>query len=203
MPLGDFDNPGTFKTIQMPNHIVFIYCLRIWHIYFGDIWQELWFILCPRNFPSPIMLYQTASLVSHWGRVTHICVSKLTIMASDNGLSPGRRQAIIWTNAGILLIGPLGTNFNEISIKIHIFFCKKIHLKMSSGKWRPFCLGLNVLYALSPGHVAYTAVWGLLVAVFLHSLQQVLRPGPLFTKMTPSYQYRDSHYKPETVVRPS
>ena len=28
-------------------------------------------------------------------------------------------------------------------------------------------------------------------------------PGPLFTKKTPSYQYRDSHYKPETVARPS
>ena len=28
-------------------------------------------------------------------------------------------------------------------------------------------------------------------------------PGLLFTKKTPSYQYRDSHYKPETVVRPS
>ena len=50
--------------------------------------------------------------LTHWGRETHICVGKLTIIASDNGLSPGRRQAIIWTNAGILLIGPLGTNFN-------------------------------------------------------------------------------------------
>ena len=30
-----------------------------------------------------------------------------------------------------------------------------------------------------------------------------LNPAPLFTKKTPSYQYRDSHYKPETVVRPS
>ena len=47
--------------------------------------------------------------LTHWGRVTHICVRKLTIIGSDNGLSPGRRQAIIWTNAGILLIGPLGT----------------------------------------------------------------------------------------------
>ena len=75
----------------------------------------------------------------------HICVGKLTIIGSDNGLSPGRRQAIIWTNAGILLIGPLGTNFNEIFIEIHTFSFKKIHLKMSSGKWRPFCLGLNVL----------------------------------------------------------
>ena len=41
-----------------------------------------------------------------------ICVGKLTIIGSDNGLLPGRRQAIIWTNDGILLIPPLGTNFS-------------------------------------------------------------------------------------------
>ena len=46
--------------------------------------------------------------LNHWGRVTHICVGKLPIIASDNGLSPGRLQAIIWANIGILLIGPLG-----------------------------------------------------------------------------------------------
>ena len=57
--------------------------------------------------------------------MTHICVSKLTIIGSDNGLSPGRRQAIIWTNAGILLIGPLETNFIEISIAIQTFAIKK------------------------------------------------------------------------------
>ena len=56
--------------------------------------------------------------LTHWGRVTHICVGKLTIIASDNSLAPGRRQAIIWTNAEILLIGPLGTNFSEILIEI-------------------------------------------------------------------------------------
>ena len=84
-------------------------------------------------------------LLTHWGRVTHICVSKLNIIGSDNGLSPGRRQAIIWTNAGILLIGPLGTSFHEISIDIPIFSFKKMHLKMLSGKWRPFCPGPNVL----------------------------------------------------------
>ena len=77
--------------------------------------------------------------------MTHICVSKLTIIASDNGLSPGRRQAIIRTNAGILLIEPLWKNFSEISIEIHTFSFKEMHLKMSSGKWRPFCLGLNLL----------------------------------------------------------
>ena len=75
----------------------------------------------------------------------HISVSNLTIIVSDNGLSPSRRQTIIWTNAGILLIGPLGTNFSEILIVIHTFSFKKMHLKMSSAKWRPFRLGLNVL----------------------------------------------------------
>ena len=77
--------------------------------------------------------------------MTHICVGNLTIIGSDNGLSPGRRQAIIWTNAGILLIGPLGTNFNEILIEIPTFSLKKMRLNVSSVKWRPFCLGLNVL----------------------------------------------------------
>ena len=57
--------------------------------------------------------------------MTHICVSKLTIIGSDNGLSPDRRQAIIWTNAEILLIGPLGTNFSEILIEIITFSFKK------------------------------------------------------------------------------
>ena len=83
--------------------------------------------------------------LTHWGRVTHKCVGKLTIIGSDNGLSPERRQAIIWTNAGILLIGPLGTNFIEILIEIHTFSLKKMHLKMSFGKWWLFCLGPNVL----------------------------------------------------------
>ena len=77
--------------------------------------------------------------------MTHICVDKLTIIGSDNGLSPERHQAIIWTNAGILLIGPLGTNFSEILIEILTFWFKKMRLKVSSAKWRPFCLGLNVL----------------------------------------------------------
>ena len=84
-----------------------------------------------------------AELLTHWGPVTHICIGKLTIIGSDNGLSSWRRQAIIWSNAGILLIGPLGTNFNFL-IEIDTFSFKKMHLK-SSAKWRPFCLGLNVL----------------------------------------------------------
>ena len=82
--------------------------------------------------------------LTHWGRVTHICVSNLTIISSD-GLLPGRRQAIIWSNAGILLIRSLGTNFSEILSKIHTFSFKKMHFIMSSAKWRQVCLSLNVL----------------------------------------------------------
>ena len=77
--------------------------------------------------------------------MTHICVSKLTIIGSDNGLSPSRRQAIIWTNAEMLSIGPLGTKFSEILIEIHTLSFKKMHLKMSSAKWRLYRLGLNEL----------------------------------------------------------
>ena len=66
----------------------------------------------------------------------HRYVSKLSTIDSDNGLSPGRRQAIIWTNAGILLIRTLGTNFSEILSEIHTFSFKKMHLKISSAKWQ-------------------------------------------------------------------
>ena len=106
------------------------------------------------------LLIDPPLLLTHWGRVTHICVGKLTIIGSDNGLSPGRRQAIIWTNAGILLIGPLGTNFSEIWIGIQTFSLKKILLKMSSANWRLFCFGLNVLNALLHRCcTAHAAVW--------------------------------------------
>ena len=88
--------------------------------------------------------------------MTHICVAKLTNIGSDNGLSPGRRQAIIWTNAGLLLIEPLGTNFSEILIEILTFSFKKMRLKVPSAKRWPFCLGLNGLtylwFALCTNH---------------------------------------------------
>ena len=154
-------------------------------------------------------------MLTHWGRVTHICISKLTTIGSDKDLSPGRRQVIIWTmmtssngnifrvtghlcgeftgprwsprtkandggalmfslicvwingwvnnreagdlrryrahydvivmNAGLLSIGTLRTNFSEILSEIYTFSFKKMHLKMSSAKWRSLCFSLNVL----------------------------------------------------------
>ena len=74
--------------------------------------------------------------------MTHIRINKLTITGSDNALSPGQRQAINWTNAGILLIGHLRPNSMKSSSKfIHFHSRKSIwtHCQL------PFCLGLNVL----------------------------------------------------------
>ena len=103
------------------------------------------FILCTIQKPNSYVKGIGTKCLTHWGWVMHICVSKLTITGSDNDLSSGRCQAIIWTNAVILWIGPLGTKFCKILIEIHIFSFKKMHLKMLPAKWRSFGLSLNVL----------------------------------------------------------
>ena len=77
--------------------------------------------------------------------MTHKYVSRLTTIGSDNFLSPGRCPAIIWANAGILLIGSSGTNFNEILSEILIFSYKILCLNVSSAKWRPFILWFHSL----------------------------------------------------------
>ena len=125
-------------------------------LYIGTKFREIWFSIQFFFIAAKKMHLKISSakcvpfclrdaVLTHWGRVTHICVNKLTIIDSDNGLSPDRRQASIWTNAGILLIEPLGANFSEILIKILTFSFKKMLFKVSSAKRRPFCLGLNGL----------------------------------------------------------
>ena len=55
------------------------------------------------------------------------------------------------TSAGLLSIGHLGTNFSGILINIPNCSLTKMHMKMSSAKWRPFCLRgheLNTEYTL-------------------------------------------------------
>ena len=123
------------------------------------------------NFHQNHMLSLDHCELTHWGRVTHICVSKLNTIASDNGLSPNRRQAIIWINAEILLIVPLGTNFSEILIEILTFSFKKMHLKRSSAKRRPFCLGLN---ELSQPWLKLTYCWVFFWQFLCHCLQWLL-----------------------------
>ena len=120
----------------------------------------MWWVRCTRylltdNFPISSKLwssyFQSTEGISvvlgltYWGRLTHICISKLTIIGSDNGLSSDRHQAIIWTNTGIWLIRTIGTNFSDILNEIHTFSFTKMYLTMSYEKWRPFCVSLNML----------------------------------------------------------
>ena len=90
------------------------------------------------------MLLYSIILLTHWGRMTHICVGYPTIIGSQDDLSPDLRQTIIWTNAVMLLITPVGTNFSEILSEIQTFSFNKMYFKKSFVKWRPYCLGLNV-----------------------------------------------------------
>ena len=76
-------------------------------------------------------------VLTHLGRVMHICISKLTIICSDNGLLSSQCQAIISTNAGISLIWPLETQLN----KILVIFIKK------NCTWK-YCMG-NVSHVIS------------------------------------------------------
>ena len=84
-------------------------------------------------------------------------------IGSDNALSPGRRQAIIWTNAGILLIELLGKNFSKIFIEIHTFSFMKINLKISSAKWRPFVsvsmCSIQVTFLCIGNHITKVTRW--------------------------------------------
>ena len=91
------------------------------------------------------------------------------LIGTDNGLSLERRQAIIWTNAGMLLNTCLGTNLSEILIGNQTFSFKKMHLKMSSAKWRPFCLGFNVLT-----HCALVMPYGRVSFHFLTQIKFIL-----------------------------
>ena len=63
-----------------------------------------------------------ASKLNQWGQVTHICVCKLTTISSDNRLLPDWRQAIMWTNAEMLLIGPTEiSSSQQLNWKSYIF----------------------------------------------------------------------------------
>ena len=142
-------------------------------------------------------------MLIHWGRVTHICVGKQIIIGS--GLSPGRRQAIIWTNAGILLIGPLGTNFSENLIRIQTSSFNKMHLKMSFAKWHSFCLGLNVLRV---NGFRWTCPITTRFFFYLRTGRSRIRwysteLGPWFNIKMSSYWYRKFHCGDKTVVRSS
>ena len=95
------------------------------------------------------------------------------IIGSDNGLSPLRRQAIIWTSAGLPMIRLLGTNFSAVLIEIQTFSLKKMRLKMPSAQCCPFCLGLDVFLTRFVSQVIWD-IWNILVTV--ESVRSLLMP---------------------------
>ena len=151
------------------------------------------FYLCHHN---DLILGQNE--LNHWGRVTHICMGDLTIIGSDNGLTPGRRQAITWSNAVILLIGPSGTNLSEILIKIHTFqgnayktvVCKTAAIlsqpqcvRLSSARLLPIWSSKRLVNSLAPGRPRChfkTAIFNfiLLIGIFTSSKYNALRWMP-------------------------
>ena len=108
----------------------------------GQVW--LTWLMAISHYLNQCWLISNEVLWHSTLQVMHICVDKLTIVGSDNGLSPGRCQAISWTNAVIFLIGLLGTNFSENLIINQMFSFNIMRMKMSSAKWCPFWLGLIV-----------------------------------------------------------
>ena len=85
--------------------------------------------LCDVTFDNPsLSIWRSGYIEAEW--CIYAVVSS-AIIGSDNGLPPNRCQAIIWTNAGIVLIGHRGTNFNKILIKIQQFKKKR--------KWLLIC----------------------------------------------------------------
>ena len=124
--------------------------LAIWPLgtYFNVIYFILfhfWFRSFQKMSTKWLSFCSIFNALTHWGWVTQICISKLTIIYSGNGLSPGQHQAIIWYYAGILLTGSLITKFSEILNEIQTFSLRKIRLKMLSVKCCPFRVRLNVL----------------------------------------------------------
>ena len=84
----------------------------------------------------------TCTWLTEAERCIHASVT-WAIIGSHTGLSPNRRQAIIWNNAGLLLIRTLGTNFSETLIKIHTFSLVWIMATILS---RPHCVNHNMCF---------------------------------------------------------
>ena len=174
-----FDEDNELKyTYSHSHHILYVQCLQTsLHDDANDsvMCKQKIIIFCYQMSDFQINMLVNHFCLTHWGRVTHIYVSTLTIIGLDNGLSPGLHQAMIRTNAGILSIGPLGTNFSEILLEIYTFSFTKMHWKMSSGKWQPFCLSLNVLISVGNDDVSLKC-----------PLSTTCHLSPVLTRLLPS-----------------
>ena len=105
-----------------------------------EVWRYIWILIMKKRQSRdwPICIMEIPILLTH---LPPYALVKLVSIASGNGLSLVRSQAILWTNAELLSIEPLGTNFSEIWIKIQSILFMKMDLKISPVKGQPFFSG--------------------------------------------------------------
>ena len=123
--------------------------------------------------------------------MTHIRVGKLTNIGSDNGLAPSRRQTIIWTNVGKLLIGPLRTNFSEFFIQEKAL--ENVVCEMASILSRPQCV--NVLA------VSYKCILFMFHCCTLVEIKRITNDIPLYVFRKSKMIYSiDVHFNTQNMV---
>ena len=116
--------------------------------------------------------------------MTHICVGNLSIIASDNGLSPGLRQAINWTNAG-----PLKTNLSEIFIEIFIQVnaIEAVVCKISAILFRPQFVKKVRLFFPWPEFEVFMQI--------IQATEQISQMSPQYPKYAIITKRRDEGYE--------
>ena len=110
-----------------------------------------------------------------WNNGHEVGIANLTIIGSDNGLAPCRRQAVIWTNHGISSTGPSGTNLSDTKK------CENVVWKIAAILSRPWCV--NPLDSLS-------MVGSLLMAMILYGCSNADKCWEITKDASVSSSYR-------------
>ena len=120
-------------------------CSRLALLWLWEMWKikRAWWN-CVMTFSMGNNLDNNKPL-THWGRATHICVSKLATIGSDYGLSPWRRQAIIRTKCSNIVNWTLGNKFQWNLNRNSSIFIQQNGFENVVWKMAAICLGLNVL----------------------------------------------------------
>ena len=121
--------------------------------YLQDLWinpdiHKLWLFTTTSNFQTQANPWKIYFWLTHWGQVTHICISKLTIIVSHNGWSPGASSHYInqcWSIINWTFRNKLQRNRNRNSY----IFIPENTFKDVICEIAEFCFGLNVLTALT------------------------------------------------------
>ena len=121
-----------YSTPGWVSFFFFQFCVSLWCVtmWCANCWSAEWW-----RIPFDTTKHVCSHGLTHWSLVMPYGILELW-SPLQNG-----RQAITSTSAGLLSFGHLRSIFNEIWIKIQNVSVKKMHFKMSSAEWQPFCSG--------------------------------------------------------------